>query len=459
MFRNALAGAFVLLACAADAQTNERAYESLQFRVVTPGARAVAMGKTFIGIADDATAAASNPAGLSNLLLPEASIEWSLADLQHTRMLTLQPLRTTSASSFVSYPSFASYVKPLSGPGWRQNITLAGFYNSLQRYREKFSVANFDLYDGRSLPNDQGGYWGLIDASGITGGFAAAVAVNEWLSVGAALTIQHLDLYGESNTSDGSLPGELDFRSGSLTDDSDTRPGGQFGVLLKPTRWLTVGGSYIAGTTFHLDTTISGTFYTDRNEPIGNRNVRQIPGIDTEPQTDYRNPDRFAAGVSARLGAHWTLLTDIGIVKYSQRITPNFIVVDWLGLRTNPLRPEFYFIDDATEWHSGAEYRFTAGGKVCAIRFGAFTDPDHQMRFDTAAARAAGVAPDIVRSQSVQFNFSRDGTINPDIGGDSRGYTGGFGIVFGNRYQVDAALSWSGNAHEVVISSVVRFPR
>ena len=43
----------------ANAQTNERIYEGLNFRFVTPGARAVGMGVTFIGLADDATAAAS----------------------------------------------------------------------------------------------------------------------------------------------------------------------------------------------------------------------------------------------------------------------------------------------------------------------------------------------------------------------------------------------------------------
>lgn len=49
----------------------------MQWRVVTPGARAVAMGKTSLGIADDATAAASDPAGLSNLLHPEVSASGS----------------------------------------------------------------------------------------------------------------------------------------------------------------------------------------------------------------------------------------------------------------------------------------------------------------------------------------------------------------------------------------------
>ena len=69
----------------AIAQTNERIYEDLDFRFVTPGARAVAMGKTFIGLGDDATAAVSNPAGLSNLLEQEFSFEFTGTKIKHQR--------------------------------------------------------------------------------------------------------------------------------------------------------------------------------------------------------------------------------------------------------------------------------------------------------------------------------------------------------------------------------------
>ena len=71
----------------AAAQTNERMYEDLDFRFVTPGARAVAMGKTFIGLADDATAAVSNPAGLSNLLEQEFSFEFTGTKIKHQRFI------------------------------------------------------------------------------------------------------------------------------------------------------------------------------------------------------------------------------------------------------------------------------------------------------------------------------------------------------------------------------------
>ena len=76
-----------LLTADAAAQTNERIYEDLDFRFVTPGARAVGMGKTFVGLADDATAAESNPAGMSNLLEQEFSFEFIGTQIKHERFV------------------------------------------------------------------------------------------------------------------------------------------------------------------------------------------------------------------------------------------------------------------------------------------------------------------------------------------------------------------------------------
>lgn len=53
------------------AQSNEETFERFQFNFSTPGARASAMGRAFIGLADDASAATTNPAGLIQLTRPQ----------------------------------------------------------------------------------------------------------------------------------------------------------------------------------------------------------------------------------------------------------------------------------------------------------------------------------------------------------------------------------------------------
>src|SRR5947207_8864896 len=55
--------------------TDIESLSGLQFNFGNPGARSLGMGGAFIGLADDASAAEANPAGLTILRKPEISIE------------------------------------------------------------------------------------------------------------------------------------------------------------------------------------------------------------------------------------------------------------------------------------------------------------------------------------------------------------------------------------------------
>src|SRR6187431_987463 len=52
-----------------------RSLPSIQFNFGNPGARSLGMGGAFLGLADDASAAEANPAGLTILRKAEISIE------------------------------------------------------------------------------------------------------------------------------------------------------------------------------------------------------------------------------------------------------------------------------------------------------------------------------------------------------------------------------------------------
>src|SRR5436305_187621 len=69
---------FVLILAAFPALAQNTDIESLsglQFNFGNPGARSLGMGGAFLGLADDASAAEANPAGLTILRKPEVSIE------------------------------------------------------------------------------------------------------------------------------------------------------------------------------------------------------------------------------------------------------------------------------------------------------------------------------------------------------------------------------------------------
>src|SRR6476619_8573459 len=65
-----------LITVPAGAQyTDIESLSGLQFNFGNPGARSLGMGGAFLGLADDASAAEANPAGLTILRKPEVSVE------------------------------------------------------------------------------------------------------------------------------------------------------------------------------------------------------------------------------------------------------------------------------------------------------------------------------------------------------------------------------------------------
>src|SRR5213595_521556 len=112
---------FILIALitvpAVAQNTDIESLSGLQFNFGNPGARSLGMGGAFLGLADDASAAEANPAGLTILRKPEFSMEG--------RNYLEQQILTTSGTypdlvrtPFTHYsqrmePTFASVVYPL----------------------------------------------------------------------------------------------------------------------------------------------------------------------------------------------------------------------------------------------------------------------------------------------------------------------------------------------------------
>src|SRR6185295_8148407 len=94
--------AFVMCAAAtpAFAQSNNESFPQFQWNFSTPGARANAMGRAFIGVADDASAAVSNPAGLSRLSKRQVYFEFKATTLSTDRLATPDSLFTLIPTTF-----------------------------------------------------------------------------------------------------------------------------------------------------------------------------------------------------------------------------------------------------------------------------------------------------------------------------------------------------------------------
>ncbi len=133
-----------------------RAQTPIEPPVINPGARSLALGGAFVAVADDATAAYANPAGLVQLVRPEISLE----------------LRTWSddrerVASDLSGVGFGSFVLP------RQHWALAIYGQTL---------ASLEAVGSSS--EEGGGFIPLSTLTVASVGVSAALRVNDALSLG-----------------------------------------------------------------------------------------------------------------------------------------------------------------------------------------------------------------------------------------------------------------------------------
>lgn len=409
----------LVFAAGVQAQSSERLYEGLSFRFVTPGARAVAIGKTFVGLADDATAAYSNPAGLSNLLEPEFSFEMTTTQIRHHRFVPSEDGETRVFGERVVAPSFLSYAHPT------RSFTFLVFRNVVQNYEENFGFL------GRYIPSidrRENGAFGSIDVASVNYGLGMSYLINRYLSVGGSAMLSTIDVNTTSRTGTPEHP-----RNGTDTDDSGTAPSFIAGVLFKPIPRISVGAVYNSGSTFGLTTTLWGLFIV----PGPNQDLTGV-----KKPVDFVIPDKFAIGMSGKISDHLTAALDVSHIYYSQQITDNFLILEDNFVK--PLVKENFYIRDVTELHTGVEYRFYGRRWTWAARAGAFTDPDHPMRFkmlpDTDPI--AGLVADF------RFNSLEQKT--------NIGWTFGGGVAVSNRVQFDIAYSHSRDAVDLVASLVIK---
>src|SRR5690349_21131094 len=84
----------------------------VQYNFQPPGARSLAMSASFIGLADDATASESNPAGLTILTKPELSAHFRASSLDTEAPDTVTGRGFETFNDRVESPGFFSFVYP-----------------------------------------------------------------------------------------------------------------------------------------------------------------------------------------------------------------------------------------------------------------------------------------------------------------------------------------------------------
>src|SRR6185503_17144051 len=106
----------------------------VQFNLAPPGARSLAMGASFIGLADDATASESNPAGLTILTRPEVSGHLRMSSFRNEFPDTVSGRGFETFDNSVTSPAFFSFVYPYRKAAVSFYIQRAADFKSSSRF-------------------------------------------------------------------------------------------------------------------------------------------------------------------------------------------------------------------------------------------------------------------------------------------------------------------------------------
>lgn len=412
----------------ASAQLNAESFAKLGFNFNAPGARSAGLGGAFIPLADDATAAETNPAGLTILLYPQVSFE--MKGIEYTRTLADEAGGIEGGSEFtnqVPIPSFVSASLPL-GP-----VTIAGFRHELVNYRSIVASSGEDL---------GGGIFLLPSTSDIELGvynYGAAVAFEAGMvSLGVSGGFSQLDMdvdnprYELSQFDDAFLANRLVVGAGSAGDGEEGGEGtGIFvngGVMLRFGEMLSVGGVYKLRPQFD---DLEWIVVDRRGEEIDD------PGITSQGTFTFKIPDAFGGGVAVRPHELFTISVDALVNKYSQ-IAANDALVFTRSAGRQELDVEDYVADDGLDIRAGAEFILFLGTTPLALRAGAA---------QIAASNTYYIGPDPIERR-LWGTEPEDATLQ---------FSAGLGTVLFERFQFDGALVMGEDRREAIGSIVFFF--
>jgi long-subunit fatty acid transport protein len=348
---------------------------------VGSGARALGMGGAFIAVADDATAASWNPAGLVQLERPEMSFVVDYSRRKEEYSSDSRPEIETSSVTNETRINFLSFTFPFSL--LNRNMVLSANYQRLYDFERSFDHPR-DLAGAvigeEAVDYNQSGYLGAL-------GLAYALELTSWLSLGATLNIWTDNLgirngWTEKVTTQAEItaidvPGigviPLDPPTNAevtFKDEYENFRGTNwnFGLLWDINRYLSLGA--VVKTAFWGD--LDHKFTVINRDNDGNVTFTNILTEDAE----LRLPLSYGAGMSLRLSDSFTMDLDVYRTEWSK-----YYIEDGQGNKFSGVdgRPKDESnVDDTTQVRLGAEYLFLMPEKhlVIPVRGGVFYDPE-----------------------------------------------------------------------------------
>lgn len=349
------------------AQTNLPADARLEiassFNPVGSGARALGMGGTFIPVADDATAASWNPAGLVQLEKPELSLVGDWLKRTEDNAFESAPEGSNTGDIDASHLNYLSASYPFEAFG--RNMIVSLNYQHLFEFNRHW---NFGLSQSAEARTVDSQYDYRQEGSLYAIGLAYAVQLTPTLSLG--VTINFWEDFLEDNkwtqdyriTETGSLAGipfQIDTRRQERNEFSGLNA--NIGLLWQLTDKLTLGA--VLKTPFDADI---------KHTVVDSSSVSNT--VETRTDETLKMPLSYGLGLAYRHSDALTLAADLYRTEWSR-----FTLVDQNGIERSPLsgRPksEVGDIEDTLWIRMGAEYLIIKDDYAIPLRGGLFYDP------------------------------------------------------------------------------------
>lgn len=403
---------------------------------VGSGARAAGMANAFVAIADDASAAAWNPAGLVQLERPELSIVGEYFRNRDDFTSGSDPEMDGRHPFDDGSINFFSFVYPIRRQILGRNAVLSLSYQRRYDFTRQFDARlnNINVGPGgillgqrSTLDFEQSGGLGALSPS-------LAFEITNRLSVGASVNIFRSGLIGEDGweqttrvNSIFTASGAQSFSRGYSHESYDNISGESvtLGALWRATSRWTLGMRYDSALRAHADYSAI------------DRDIRLVPNpampfllnrAITKEERTLRFPSTFSLGAAYRRNDRLTLSLDISRTDWSKAYVKakdgtRFSLIDGADLGDPSRRTRF---DPVFAVRAGAEYVFIPKQRgdtldyLWSVRGGVFMEQEPASGRDPRRPFAPG-----------------DG--NPD---EFYGATLGVGLLFKQRVNIDAAYQF-----------------
>lgn len=432
------------LASPIQAQTDDEVGAGLEFDFSPPGARSLGLGGAFLALADDATAAYANPAGLLQLHRPEVAVEIRATAFE-TRFVDGGSFNGTPTGDSATLADGSNIDAFAALEESRSTSRTAGSsFFSISYPRRDWAIALFRHELTRfaaTIDESAGFFFSTIGSSGQEVRRRAAP-----ISAELDLVIEDIGLSGAYRLSDqfwiGGSVQAFRFRFDAVTHryrgqsaSGETRfddpaeiyaPANEFDRHVQSgdsTAWSgaasflwssadrrhRVGGIFRPGPEFPFDYRfLFGAAAAE--EGVAQDPAEQLEARRRTGSGRFRVPDSWGVGWVFEPRTNWLVSTELKRVRFSE-LSPRVNVLKDIrfaggeplgccagagdlpdeGYNAGKDSMRLFEVDDGYELHAGAEWaRPRSSGNVLALRAGVWGETGHQVRYSGANPRLAG---------------------------------------------------------------------